>query len=46
MKSKPSVCGPTAAFIFFDRKENEAKETLFYFFRKIFYDISMVESYE
>jgi len=26
---QPSVCGPTAAFIFFDRKENEAKETLF-----------------
>jgi len=26
---KPSVRGPTAAFVFFDRKENEAKETLF-----------------
>ena len=25
---KPSVRGPTAAFILFDRKENEAKETL------------------
>jgi hypothetical protein len=34
-KSRPSVCGPTTAFIFFDRKENEAKETPFYFFRRI-----------
>jgi hypothetical protein len=28
VESRPSVCGPTTAFVFFDRKENEAKETL------------------
>jgi len=27
----PSVPGPTTGVIFFDRKENEAKETLYYY---------------
>jgi len=43
---KPSVRGPTAAFIFFDRKENEAKETLSITVARLMCGVEMMDGIE